>query len=474
MLASWAEGLGQSRAGAGGRGCLRFAFYGRVSTEDWQDPVTSRARQLQQAVMLVGGHGVIVAEFFDAGQSRTLPWPRRPQAAALVGQLADPDRGWDAIVIGEYERAFYGNQYALMAPLFEHYGIGLWMPEVGGRVDWHAEDHEQMMLALGLSSKREITRTRIRVRTAMAAQTREQGRYLGGRPPYGYRLGDAGPHPNKAHAAWGRRAHRLEPDPVTAPVVRWMFAQRLAGHSAARITRALNDAGVPCPSAADPARNPHRTGAGWTLRTVAAILANPRYTGRQVWNRQRTDFDPANAGLGHKQVQRWNLPEGWVISRYPAHAALVSEADFIAVQEMAAPRGPAGPAARRYLLAGLLACGRCGRRLESAWSNGKPAYRCRHGHTSATAPGPGRPGNTYVREDQIVPHLAAISILLAGPAGTPGRGSRGVPPVTGPADTAGLIDRMRTDGLVLTYDPDDQTLRAGSPDAPPVTIGNNH
>jgi hypothetical protein len=36
---------------------LRFAFYGRVSTEDWQDPVTSRARQLQQAVMLAAGAG---------------------------------------------------------------------------------------------------------------------------------------------------------------------------------------------------------------------------------------------------------------------------------------------------------------------------------------------------------------------------------------------------------------------------------
>jgi site-specific DNA recombinase len=73
MLASWAEGLGQSRAGVLSRVCLRFAFYGRVSTEDWQDPVTSRAGQLQQAVMLTAGHGTIVAQFFDTGQSRTLP-----------------------------------------------------------------------------------------------------------------------------------------------------------------------------------------------------------------------------------------------------------------------------------------------------------------------------------------------------------------------------------------------------------------
>jgi hypothetical protein len=413
-LAAWAQRSGGGRAGGAERGGLRFAFYGRVSTEDWQDPVTSRARQLAQAGALVAGHGRIVAQFFDTGQSRTLAWPRRPQASAVVAALADPDRGWEAIVIGEYERAFYGAQYASMAPLFEHYGVGVWMPEAGGRVDPGAEDHEQLMLALGWQSKREITRTRIRVRTAMATQTRDQGRYLGGRPPYGYRLADAGPHPNKAHAAWGRRAHRLEPDPHTAPVVSWMFAQRLAGHSTARITRALNDAAIPCPSAADPKRNPHRTGAAWTLRTVAAILANPRYTGRAVWSRQPTELDlidPANTGLGHRPVQRWNLPTGWVISTRPAHPALVSETDFIAAQQITAPRGPAGPATRRYLLAGLLSCGVCGRRLESAWSNGKPAYRCRHGYTSATRPDPARPKNLYIREDTILPRLAALVIL---------------------------------------------------------------
>ncbi len=183
-----------------------------------------------------------------------------------------------------------------------------------------------------------------------------------------------------------------------------------------------------------------------TLRTAAAILANPRYTGRQVWNRQPSEavlVDPANTGLGHKQVQRWNLPEGWVISKHPAHTVLVSEADFIAAQDAAAPRGPAGPAVRRYLLAGFIMCGRCGRRLESTWSYGRPAYRRRHGYASATSPDPDRPKNTYVREDQILPHLAALAILLAGHAGRAVRGSRGRAQLTGPDGTAALIDQLR-------------------------------
>ena len=476
-LVAWAQESGAHRAGGAVRGGLRFVFYGRVSTEDWQDPVTSQARQREQAGALVRGHGQIVAEFFDAGQSRTVAWGRRPQAAALVAQLADPGRGWDAIVIGEYERAFYGSQYASMAPLFEHYGVQLWMPEAGGQVDFASEHDEQAMTHLGLSSKREVTRTSIRVRTAMAVQVREQGRYLGGRPPYGYRLADAGPHPNKAHAAWGRRARRLEPDPETAHIVRWIFARRLAGHSAARIARALNEAGVPCPSAADPARNPHRTGAGWTLGTIATILSNPRYTGRQVWNRQRTDrdlADPADACLGHKSVQRWNLPDGWVISRRPAHPALVSEADFIAAQDISAARGPAPSAAnslavprpRRYLLAGLLVCGGCGRRMESAWSNGKPAYRCRHGHTTASSRGPDRLRNAYIREDRILPHLPALHLRLTGPAVQQRRQRtrRGldVRPQASPED---VIRYLRERQITLTYDPAVGTLNAGTAEA---------
>jgi site-specific DNA recombinase len=301
----------------------------------------------------------------------------------------------------------------------------------------------------------------------MAAQTREQGRYLGGRPPYGFRLADAGPYPNKAHAAWGRRARRLEPDPQTAPQVSWIFAQRLAGHSLARIARALNDAAVPCPSAADPERNPHRSGTAWTLHTVRAILGNPRYTGRQVWNRQRTDrdlVDPANTGLGHRPVQRWNLPEGWVISARPAHPALVTEADFIAVQDLDARRGPGTPPGRCYQLAGLLRCGTCGRLMESCWSNGKAAYRCRHGHTTATRPDPARRTPISARTRSCPASRPWTSSSAPRPAGPQAEHS----PL--PAPAADLIAYLRAKDITLTYDPDEHTLRAGTHDPVSITI----
>ncbi len=60
-LAEWARRTGRRKDTGPVRGGLRFAFYGRVSTEDWQDPVTSRARQLDQAAALPNICGSIIA-----------------------------------------------------------------------------------------------------------------------------------------------------------------------------------------------------------------------------------------------------------------------------------------------------------------------------------------------------------------------------------------------------------------------------
>jgi len=178
-------------------------------------------------------------------------------------------------------------------------------------------------------------------------------------------------------------------------------------------------------------------------------------------------------------VQRWNLPDGWVISARPAHPALVSEADFIAARDINAARGPSahGDMAvlekRRYLLAGLLVCGTCERRMESAWSNGKAAYRCRHGHTSATRPDPCRAKNAYIREDRILPHLPSLHLLLTGAelATERRRRTRRGIDVRGQVSEEKVIGYLRDRGITLTYDPAAGTLQAGTAGAAKTVIG---
>jgi hypothetical protein len=167
-----------------------------------------------------------------------------------------------------------------------------------------------------------------------------------------------------------------------------------------------------------------------------------------VWNRQRTDFDladPADTALGHRQVQRWNLPEGW------GHLK-ASRACGAGQRGLRAMRPAAGISLVQRQT-----------RLPVP-----PRLHQRHPPATRTA------GNTYVREDQILPHLAAIAILLAGPPRTPARGNRRPAQATGPDGTAALIDQLRAGGVVLTYDPQGRTLRARGRDALSVTIGKDH
>ena len=124
------------------------------------------------------------------------------------------------------------------------------------------------------------------------------------------------------------------------------------------------------------------------------------------------------------------------------------------------------PGERRYLLAGLLTCATCSRRMEPAWSNGKAAYRCRHGYTSATAPDPGRPKNAYVREDRALEHLPALHLLLsrAEPALARRRRTRrgvDVRPALSPQDA---IRFFRESQIALIYDEATRTLQADSSD----------
>jgi site-specific DNA recombinase len=390
----------------------RFAFYGRVSTEDQQDPKSSKDWQMARATALiepVGGE--IVAEFFDIGLSRSLPWKRRPQAAALLQTFANTDRGFSAVVVGEPARAFSGNQFGLTFPVFVHYAVQLWVPEVGGQVDPGSDAHDLVMSLYGGMSKGERNRTKIRVRAAMAAQAALDGRFLGGRPPYGYRLADLGAHPNPGKAAVGQRLHQLEPDPVTAPIVERIFAEYLGGRGFYAIGEGLTSDHVPCPSAYDRARNPHRSGLAWSKSAIRAILLNPRYTGHQVWNKQRKDevlIDVEDVAQGHETVMRWNSESDWIWSPHIVHTPLINIETYQQVrlitatgQRQVSVRKPRATP-RPYALRSLVFCGICDRRMQGTWNNGRAHYRCAVSGDHVQVARTDHPKAVYVREDHIL------------------------------------------------------------------------
>ena len=102
-------------------------------------------------------------------------------------------------------------------------------------------------------------------------------------------------------------------------MVERISAQFLAGDGIYAIAESLTRDTIPCPSAHDPGRNRHRCGVAWSKSAVRAILTNPRYTGRQVWNRQRKDEVLIDVALGHTTKMRWNDDGKWVYSDQPAH-----------------------------------------------------------------------------------------------------------------------------------------------------------
>ncbi|MET9630780.1 recombinase family protein [Lentzea sp. NPDC006480] len=399
-----------------GDGIGPLAFLGRCSTEDNQDPETSRGWQYGNAHKFVDPlGGEIVEQYFDVGQSRSVPWERRPEASRLLAALKDKNRIWNAVVVGEGTRCWFGNQFSLIAPKFAAYGVDLWVPELGGKYDSRNPSHKMLMSVLGGMSESERQHVQARVRAAMDAQVVNEGRHQGGRAPYGYTVVDAGPHPNPRKAAEGYRLRVLAIDDPSAEVVRRIFAEYLTGEMGDRaIANGLNRDAIPCPSARRPDQNRHRLADGWQGGTVRAILENPRYTGFAFfgrWTRQEMLLDPEDVGAGHVVRFRKAAPDRVVRSRKKAHPHVVEVEDFVQAQLLRRSRAAGGFSAgkklvrgpkrtkRVYPLRGRVKCGYCTRRMEGTPRGPRTYYRCALRTMVPGSPAlKGHPTNVYLPE----------------------------------------------------------------------------
>src|SRR3978361_49003 len=162
--------------------------YVRVSTTRQADEGESLDVQQRTIAGYVLMHGMTLDRMFvERGVSGSKPLAERPQSAALLAAL----KPGDSIITPKLDRMFRSALDALgvLADLKER-GVALHMIDLGGDVTGNGISK---LVVTILSAVAEAERDRIRERVSQVkADQRGRGRYLGGKVPFGFRVGPEG------------------------------------------------------------------------------------------------------------------------------------------------------------------------------------------------------------------------------------------------------------------------------------------
>jgi site-specific DNA recombinase len=342
----------------------RVAIYARFST-DMQNP-TSAADQIAVCERHALREGwKIVARYADEGITGTTN--RRPQYQAMRRDMREGR--FDLLMAESMDRV--SRDQADSHELFKHckfHRVILFMLDAG------------VMDALKLSfsslmNAEQIEKLRHHVRRGLGEKVRK-GTSAGGLS-YGYRVPR---HPNG-----DRVTGALEIVEEEASVVRRIMSEYAAGEPPKRIAVRLNEDEIPSPS-----------GGMWKMNTIlgnrargTGILNNELYVGQRVWGRLTYLKDPESG----QRVSRLN--DLAAVIRVPApEMRIVPDELWEAVKKRQAGHdekrrtharsdrtGLSGSQSLRrakYLLSGLLQCGRCGGPMTVAGS--APYYYCANEH----------------------------------------------------------------------------------------------
>lgn len=157
----------------------------------------------------------------------------------------------------------------------------------------------------------------------------------------------------------------IKPNEAEAPFVRMMYELYLSGLGCQRIADKVNSMGA----------KPRR-GEEFSRTTIRAILRNPVYVGKIVWDR-KTHIRHAKQN-GGKHLTIYNPRESWTIVD-GIHQGIVPQETFDQVQEIFSRRyhSPSFTGVIENPLAGLIVCGNCGHNMQrQADKHGGPILLC--------------------------------------------------------------------------------------------------
>ena len=217
-------------------GNLRFAWYGRLSTDELQQPQLAFPSQRAACERRVRGIGRIVCEFTDVESGRS---DDRAGIEALFVEAGRGDRRFDAVVTYEAER------FARRMVLALAYEEELRLANISIYVSDEAGEPGRPTSVLTRRIKQAVGEWYVlelveESRRGMEENTR-QGFNTGGIAPYGYRKRFL-PHPARSMAGRGKHKVVLEPDSEQALVVERIFrsSSPARGASAAAPTTSIS------------------------------------------------------------------------------------------------------------------------------------------------------------------------------------------------------------------------------------------
>jgi DNA invertase Pin-like site-specific DNA recombinase len=338
---------------------LRGVAYYRMSSALQERSIDQQREWAQAAAPREGVE--VLAEFQDAARSGT----EATRRSGFQDMLKFCQERWkarrpvDALVLWNTDRFSRADSQETSWYIWEFRKAGVErMLTSTGWIDFSKPEH-RVLFGIGQDLtnhhySQDLAQKSVRGRI----QNAREGRWNGGPVPYGYLVEYEWV---QVRGKKKQRPLRLVPDPETAPIVRWLFAEYARGKvSVYDLAKTLNERGIKAPGRATL----------WGPPTIALILKNELYTGDSVWNRRRTGKFFGTVALEPTAVPRRagveeKVPAADHIHKPQAHEALVSHELWDAVQrQLALRRKRTTPRhGHDFLLTGLLRCGHCGSRM---------------------------------------------------------------------------------------------------------------
>jgi len=310
---------------------LRVAIYCRVSTDSDEQLVSLEAQKNHyESYIKANSEWEFAGLYFDEGISGT----KKAKRVALLQMMKDCEQGKIDFIITKSISRFARNTTDCLEMVRKLIDLGIFVFFEKENLNTGSMESE-LMLSI-LSSLAESESVSISENSKWAIQKRFQnGTFTISYPPYGYKNVNG----------------EMVVDPMQAEVVKFIFAETLAGKSSGVIASELQERKIPS-----------RKGGNWTPTTVRGILSNEKYVGDVIFQKTYTDSH-FNRHTNYGERDQYMMQNH--------HEAIISREDFEAVglliNQRAKEKGIRKGTSKyqnRYPFSGKIICGECGAKFK--------------------------------------------------------------------------------------------------------------